>query len=131
MPSDIDWAEEVSADRLVTQLNFYMQNIALIDQHATTMSEVYTFTPRQKALAIAPKGTAILSIIGSSWIIAEVLIDRRKRSTSYHQIMMFMSIADVVASFTFFLTTWPIPKNTPGAFWAVGTTETCTAQGFF
>ena len=42
-----------------------------------------------------------------------------------------MSIMDTLFSFTLFLETWPIPKNTPGAPWlAAGNDATCTTQGF-
>jgi hypothetical protein len=42
-----------------------------------------------------------------------------------------MSAMDIVLSFSLFLSTWPIPKDTPGAPWlASGNDATCTAQGF-
>ena len=36
-----------------------------------------------------------------------------------------------MASVVNIMSTWPIPEGTPGVYGAVGTTGTCTAQGFF
>ena len=36
-----------------------------------------------------------------------------------------------MASVANIMSTWPIPEGTPGVYAAVGTTGTCTAQGFF
>lgn len=36
-----------------------------------------------------------------------------------------------MASVVNILSTWPIPEGTPGVYLARGTTQTCTAQGFF
>jgi membrane protein implicated in regulation of membrane protease activity len=68
----------------------------------------------------------------SSLICWDVL---RKRSTKlkkvYHRLLLVMSATDICLSFTIFLSTWPIPKDTPGAPWlASGNDATCTAQGF-
>lgn len=88
------------------------------------------FTPQQQtALAIVPKFSCVLSVIGSGWIIAEVLRDERKLKMNYHRLMFVMSVGDVFRSAVQFLTTWPMPAYTPGVYGAAGTTATCTAQG--
>jgi hypothetical protein len=42
-----------------------------------------------------------------------------------------LSIADILQSITSFLGSWPIPRDFPYTFFAYGTTQTCTAAGFF
>ncbi|KAG7342891.1 hypothetical protein IV203_020836 [Nitzschia inconspicua] len=90
----------------------------------------------QKAvLAVIPKITSILSLLGSGWIIIEVLTDtsgpRPKRQHPYHRLLFAMSVYDVLESIWNFASTWAIPKGTNGVVWALGTTATCSAQGFF
>lgn len=87
---------------------------------------------RQRAvLAILPKVSATLSLIGSIWIIVEVTTNRTKRRQVYHRILLAMSVYDVLESVWNFASTWPIPRNTENIFNPLGTTGTCTAQGFF
>jgi hypothetical protein len=46
--------------------------------------------------------------------------------------MLGMSISDMITSFFgFFLSTWPMPKDTWLAYGAVGSAATCSMQGFF
>mmetsp|Transcript_11665 Transcript_11665/g.27940 ORF Transcript_11665/g.27940 Transcript_11665/m.27940 type:complete len:570 (-) Transcript_11665:213-1922(-) len=86
---------------------------------------------QQTALAVLPKVFGSLSFCSSWVIIVTVLRDvKGKRSKVYHRLVMGMSLADVSSSFALALSTWPIPSNS-GILWAVGTTQTCTAQGFF
>eukprot|EP00562_Extubocellulus_spinifer_P028623 CAMPEP_0178655324 /NCGR_PEP_ID=MMETSP0698-20121128/24219_1 /TAXON_ID=265572 /ORGANISM="Extubocellulus spinifer, Strain CCMP396" /LENGTH=334 /DNA_ID=CAMNT_0020297283 /DNA_START=323 /DNA_END=1328 /DNA_ORIENTATION=- len=42
-----------------------------------------------------------------------------------------MACYDVVCSIAFGLSTWPIPRGSPGVYAPLGTVGTCTAQGFF
>jgi hypothetical protein len=90
---------------------------------------------QKAALALIPKFSSVLSLFGSSWIIIEVLTDNNpskpKRYHPYHRLLLAMSVYDVLESIWNFLSTWAIPKGTPGVLWAEGTTATCTAQGFF
>ncbi|KAL7530998.1 hypothetical protein ACHAXR_003793 [Thalassiosira sp. AJA248-18] len=84
------------------------------------------------ALAIVPKFSAAVSMIGSAWIIFECVQDRKKLTLAYHRILLAMSIGDWVLSFSsFFLTTWPIPWWEEGVFANKGNMATCQAQGFF
>lgn len=87
---------------------------------------------QQAALAIIPKFSSSLSIIGSLLIIYEILfLDRRKLLRVYHRMLLVMSIYDVLESSFNFQSSWPIPKGTEGVAFAVGNTEWCEAQGFF
>ena len=44
---------------------------------------------------------------------------------------MCISGIDLIIGICMFLSSWPIPRGTPGIHAAIGTTSTCTAQGFF
>lgn len=50
---------------------------------------------------------------------------------THNRLLVGMSCCDFVVSSWFFLTTWPIPRGTPGIYGAVGTQASCEAQGFF
>lgn len=80
---------------------------------------------------VAPRVAAFLSIVGSSFIISEVLRSPKKRALSYHRIMLGMSVCDLTASISYVLGRWPLPKNDPSFPGGLGNTQTCTAQGFF
>ena len=82
------------------------------------------------ALAVAPKTTSTLSIIGSIFIIIKVLKSPLRRSRSHHRLLAGMSVCDFFASFATFLSTWPIPIGTRGVRFAVGNITSCTIQGF-
>jgi hypothetical protein len=86
---------------------------------------------QQVALAVVPKVSGALSMLGSSWIIVEVLTQRTKRENVYNRLLCAMSILDVIVSSWLFASTWPIPKRTEGVAFSVGTQNTCIAQGFF
>ena len=83
------------------------------------------------AIAIVPKFTSFLSMMGSTYIIYKVLSSPLRRSRPHHRLLAGMSIYDLIASTAYFLSTWPSPKGTPGVKFAMGNTATCTAQGFF
>lgn len=87
---------------------------------------------QKRALAIIPKVTGPLSLIGSCSILYDIFSSDRKKKLSrpYYRIMLGLSCADVVTSFMFSLSTWPIPQGSEGVWGAAGTTQTCTAQGF-
>jgi hypothetical protein len=84
--------------------------------------------------ALCPKFTAIASVVGSSLIIRDVIEKRKNRSdalTTRHRLMVGMSVCDILSSSAWFLTSWPVPEDLRFAVWNVGTTQTCSAQGFF
>ena len=87
---------------------------------------------QKKALSIIPHITGALSVFGSCSILYDVWKDRSsKLRRPYYRILLGMSIFDVMASTSIGLSTWPIPYGTEGVYAAIGTTATCTAQGFF
>ena len=94
--------------------------------------------PELKARVLLPKFTAAASFIGSALIIRDIVkryrTDRRKISPR-SRLLAALSLCDCLASAAWFLTSWPIPKDDPFwsmlSIWNVGTTQTCSAQGFF
>lgn len=89
------------------------------------------FTTNQKAIAIAPKFTALASVFGSAFIIYDIAHNKTRMTCSVHRLLLGMSVCDLLSSSWFFLTSWPIPEGTPGVYGAIGNQATCTAQGFF
>lgn len=95
-----------------------------------------------KALAIAPKFTAFLSICGSLGIVVKVLCNENRRKATMHRIVMGMSMCDILASIWYFTGTWAIPAGTLSwfgdgeserIFWAAGDANgvSCSFAGFF
>ena len=83
-----------------------------------------------KALAILPHITGTLSLLGSSSILYDILKDRNvKMKRPYCRIMLELSLFDILASSSYALSTIPMPAGT--IYGARGTTQTCTAAGFF
>ena len=56
------------------------------------------FSAKQKALAIVPKPFAILSFIGSSYIIYHILNNVKRRRSVQYQILLGLSLSDVLFS---------------------------------
>ena len=90
-------------------------------------------TAQQKSLALVPKFTGALSLIGSLFILQDILRDKKKRTKSvYHKVMIGLSTFDVMSSIANIFSTWPSPADQAASIYlASGTTATCTAQGFF
>lgn len=103
---------------------------AWTDQSSATMPS-YT-SAQQKTLSVLPHITGVLSLLGSCSILYDIWTDRKhKLKRPYFRILLGMSLFDAVTSFSTSLSTWPIPRGTEGVYGALGTTGTCTAQGFF
>jgi hypothetical protein len=81
-----------------------------------------------QALAIIPHFLGGLSVMGSTFIIQDILKDPTKRKRTYSRILG-ASFIDVLTSFAYFLSSWPIPKGSAPAY-SSRTTGTCTFQGF-
>lgn len=93
--------------------------------------EAATHSAKDKALALAPKFSAFLSIGGSSFIIYDVIGTGQAFHSTHHRLLMGMSICTLlVSSLAFFTSTWPIPEHS-GVYLAAGNQATCDAQGFF
>lgn len=86
---------------------------------------------QQIALAVVPKFSSILSLLGSTWILVEVLTGKGKLRQVYNRLLGMMALYDILESVWNFASTWPIPRGTQGVWGASGTTATCAAQGFF
>jgi hypothetical protein len=109
---------------------------------------------QQLALAVIPKISSTLSVLGSGSIIYDVLcrkpsranmrrsrhgsanstLVQRKRQQPYFRIMFAMSVSDFFLSSAYFFSTWPIPPDTDQSWPVVGnigTIATCSTQGFF
>lgn len=86
---------------------------------------------QQRALAIVPKISGSMSIMGSIFIITDILKSREKLGRTYSRILLVMSCYDFFTSVAQALSTWPIPEGTDDVQYAAGTTFTCTFQGFF
>lgn len=69
--------------------------------------------------------------MGSTFIFQDVVFHKKPIHRVYHRIVLGLSCSDMVASVVNILSTWPIPEGTTGVYLASGTTQTCTAQGFF
>jgi hypothetical protein len=86
------------------------------------------------ASVLYPKFTPIASVVGSSLIIRDIILLRQNRSdglSARYRILAGMSICDILSSSAWFLTSWPVPKDTPFGLWNVGNKQTCSTQGFF
>ena len=83
-----------------------------------------------RALSVLPHIMGIPSIIGSAFIVQQVLRSPRRRGRIYHRLLCSMSAMDFIFAVKHFLGIWPAPDGTPNAWGAVGTTATCDAAGF-
>jgi hypothetical protein len=86
------------------------------------------------ASVLCPKFTAMASVVGSSLIIRDVILLRNYRSddiSTRDRLLAGMSVFDILSSSAWFLSSWPVPEDTPIGIWNVGNEQTCTAQGFF
>lgn len=92
------------------------------------MSETYSAQAIAKALV--PKIPGLLSAIASSCVIYDIL-GRKRRFGTRNRLLIGLSISDIVGSISFgFVSSWAIPRGTPGVFLAAGNDATCKAQGF-
>jgi len=101
----------------------------LLWAHSYNLKESYYFT-RNAIVTTSITGTT--SAISSAIIIYIICKSASKLSSSYHQIMFFMSFWDIILSTAMALTTIPMPADYmiypfKGGFY--GTKQTCRAQG--
>jgi hypothetical protein len=86
------------------------------------------------AMVLCPKFTATASVVGSSLIIRDIFIRRKKMPDGFstrHRLLAGMGVCDILSSAAWFLTSWPVPEEIPFGLWNVGNRQTCSAQGFF
>jgi hypothetical protein len=80
-------------------------------------------------ISIVQRIMGTISIIGSVFVIQDVLRNEQKRNHTYHRLMVGLSIADVMYSFfAYVLSTTPMPKGSH--IFAVGSVATCDIVGF-
>ena len=84
-----------------------------------------------KTYAIIYRITGSVSTIASACLAVHILRSHNGLSTTYHRLVFGLSIADILSSFAYVLSSTMVPKEmnyfVPGA---QGNTATCTAQGF-
>lgn len=90
---------------------------------------------QKKAIAIIPKFSSILSIVGSIHIILyqdDSKKVRKFQSSTYNRLLMIMSFYDITSSFGCFFSTWAIPKDDDQGLvvYNIGNQNTCNLQGF-
>jgi len=120
----------LSVPACIQGLLFYLKRLKGYAEIFLVLHNIMSFSPTQKTLAILPKFTGFLSLMGSLFIFQDVVIHKRPISRVYYRIMLGLSCSDMIASTVNIFSTWPIPPDS-GNFLASGTTATCTAQGFF
>ena len=80
-------------------------------------------------MIIASKISSSLSLVGSIYILQDILRDPEKRNESiYHRTMLGMAGSDFIYAFGFFLGTWPQPKGQN--ILAIGNDVTCDVVAF-
>ena len=94
----------------------------------STSYESFFFT---KAGVVIPMVTGSISFLSSSTIISIVLRSKSGIKTTYHRIMLGLSLADCLTSVMIALTTIPMPKDViyPFEMSSYGNVATCEAQG--
>lgn len=130
--------------------------------NSTTTMPVYqadSYSNAQNiAIAIVPKFSGTLSLLGSLFIVISILGNKcnnnnnlrsnrsrqrrmrsrrtqrstRKRSNVQMRLLLGLSICDIIQSTCHIMSTWPIPRDTIYGFFMynVGNQTTCTIQGF-
>mmetsp|Transcript_16015 Transcript_16015/g.34843 ORF Transcript_16015/g.34843 Transcript_16015/m.34843 type:complete len:900 (-) Transcript_16015:27-2726(-) len=90
-------------------------------------------TTKQAVLVWLPRMMAILSFLGSSFIVYDVSKSKKRREKLQNQLLVGLSIFDLFGSTAYALTTLPIPADYGFGpiYGAKGTSATCTAQGYF
>ena len=108
--------------------------LAEISQHICGCSGTYyagaNSQAKRAALVWVPRVMAILSIIGSSVIIFDILHHRQRRAKMFGQLMVLLSSFDLLASIAYSLTSLPTPAE-DYVYGSRGTYTACQIQGFF
>lgn len=84
----------------------------------------------RKALVWSSRASALLSFLGASFVLCDILRNPKARNTVYHQILIGMAVFDFVTAIAWGFATAPIDAE-EGVEGAMGTEETCVAQAFF
>ncbi|KAL3779349.1 hypothetical protein HJC23_007479 [Cyclotella cryptica] len=87
-------------------------------------------TAKQAALVWLPRVMAVLSIMGSCFIIYDTTRVRERRSKLLYQLLITLSIFDILGSIAYAFTSLPTPVE-DYIYGSKGNDATCIAQGFF
>jgi hypothetical protein len=95
-------------------------------------------------MAITPKVSGFLSLLGSGYIVYDcyrqlktaqggsgITLSANSSAHIYQRLMIGMSLSDMIMSFSFVLSTLPMPRGTPNTWGALGTTGSCSFIGSF
>lgn len=85
---------------------------------------------KRKVLVWLPRVMAFLSLLGSSFIIFDAARTQEKRETTFHQLMIILSIFDIFGSLGYLFTSLPIPVE-DYIYGSYGNDKSCVAQGVF
>lgn len=97
---------------------------------ATSSEEIDTLRDGQEiGLYVLTMISATISIVGSSTIVYKV-VKNLHTALPYDRFLLGLSSCDIVASLTFFVAPFMLPKATSQRVWASGNEGTCTALGF-
>ena len=95
--------------------NFFSEYDWIYGDYTTPTLKAEAYVRTRKATMIVPKLFAMLSFVGSFLLVRELAGTRRARETklklSFFRILLLLSVFDMISSFGFFLTDWPIPKS--------------------
>eukprot|EP00751_Fragilariopsis_kerguelensis_P044044 CAMPEP_0170991074 /NCGR_PEP_ID=MMETSP0736-20130129/8886_1 /TAXON_ID=186038 /ORGANISM="Fragilariopsis kerguelensis, Strain L26-C5" /LENGTH=796 /DNA_ID=CAMNT_0011416181 /DNA_START=106 /DNA_END=2497 /DNA_ORIENTATION=- len=85
---------------------------------------------KRNALVWMPRIAAILSILGSLFVLVDVLKDKQKRWLLFNLLMAQISLFDIIGSLAYAFTSAPTHSDyyIQGG---IGNNNTCTVQGFF
>ncbi|CAB9504802.1 expressed unknown protein [Seminavis robusta] len=87
---------------------------------------------QKKALIWTARVSAILSFLGASYILFDVLTDPKTRQMVYHQLLVGMATFDMVTAIAWSFATIPIDADKADYIQqASGNSASCTAQAFF
>lgn len=88
---------------------------------------------KQKTLVWLPRVSAMLSMLGSLFIIYDTTKSQAKRKKVMNQLLCGLSIFDIFGALGYVFTTLPIPKDHVYGpiYGANGNEASCTAQAFF
>lgn len=99
-----------------------------------TAEPSFGLTERQSmTCAIAQTTSSTISLLATVTVIIMISRSYKKLSSVFHRLLLGLCIADILSSSSLSLSTYPIPSNeSTTTIWNTnGTTDTCTAQGFF
>lgn len=84
---------------------------------------------QEKVLSSLFVASAFLSIVGSATIVRKVLRNRSIASP-YDRLLLGLSVSDIIASSTYAMWPFLLPKESSKRIWAIGNDATCNLLGF-